>query len=84
MRALKVPVKYAGSSGSMRVQRYVGYAVHGDVIDWPGCGYTDGARFVFHIGVTAFLFGKHLGKTLVVEFFTTGFFLRFRLVQTVA
>ena len=50
----------------------------------PGTvGYTDKARFIFHIGTTAFLFGKHEGKTLVVEFFTMGFLLRFRLMQTV-
>jgi hypothetical protein len=65
----------------MRTQR-VDYAVHEIVIDWPGCGYSDHARFIFHVGTIAFLFGKHEGKTLVVEFFTTGFLLRFRLMQT--
>lgn len=47
-----------------------------------GCGYSDFARFIFHIGGTAFLFGKHKGRTLVVEFLTFGFLLRFRLLQT--
>jgi hypothetical protein len=67
----------------VRTQR-VDYAV----LEWPlcsetvGCGYSDHARFIFHIGTLAFLFGKHEGRTLVVEFFTTGFLLRFRLMQT--
>ncbi len=47
-----------------------------------GCGYSDFARFIFHIGSRAFLFGRHKGKTLVVEFLTFGFLLRFRLLQT--
>ena len=65
----------------MRTQR-VDYAVHEERFDWPYCGFTDKARFIFHIGTTAFLFGEHEGRTLVVEFFTTGFFLRFGLMQT--
>jgi hypothetical protein len=49
----------------------------------PGLpGYTDRARFIFHVGRTAYLFGEHDGRTLVVEFLTTGFMLRFRLEQT--
>ncbi len=47
-----------------------------------GCGYSDFARFIFHIGGRAFLFGRHEGKTLAVEFLTFGFMLRFRLLQT--
>ncbi len=47
-----------------------------------GWGYTDKARFIFHMGSTAFLFGRHEGRTLVVEFLTSGFLLRFRLMQT--
>lgn len=57
------------------------YAVHNRPI--PGwVGGTDKARFIFHMGRTAYLFGKHEGRTLVVEFFTSGFLLRFRLIQT--
>lgn len=49
----------------------------------PGhSGYTDRARFIFHMGSTAYLFGEHEGRTLVVEFLTSGSFLRFRLTQT--
>jgi len=44
-------------------------------------GHTDKARFIFHIFSTAFLFGKHEGRTLVVEFLTMGFMLRFRLMD---
>ncbi len=49
----------------------------------PGySGYTDKARFIFHMGSTAYLFGEHEGRTLVTEFITSGFLLRFRLLQT--
>jgi len=49
----------------------------------PGLpGYTDKAQFIFHMRSTAYLFGEHEGRTLVVEFLTSGFFLRFRLEQT--
>ena len=66
----------------MRTQ-HVDYAVHEMKYDsLVGCGYSDFARFIFHIGRKAFLFGKHKGRTLVVEFCTTGFMLRFRLMQT--
>jgi hypothetical protein len=71
-------------SNPMRIQT-VDFAVHEVRHDDPpmtGCGYTDSARFIFHIGRLAFLFGRHEGRTLVVEFFTTGFLLRFRLLQT--
>ncbi len=66
----------------MRTQ-HVDYPVHEMKIGRvPGCGHTDGARFIFHTGSTAYLFGKHEGRTLVVEFITFGFLLRFRLLQT--
>ena len=45
-------------------------------------GYTDEARFILHLGVKAFLFGKHEGQTLVVEIFTSGFLFRCRLLGT--
>ena len=72
----------------MRTQQ-VDYAVLNrkyshDQTGLPGCsGYTDKARFILHIGTIAFLFGEHEGRTLVIELLTRGFFLRFRLVQTV-
>lgn len=65
----------------MRTQS-VDYAVHDMRVAYPGCGYSDKARFIFHIGTLAFLFGEHEGRTLVIEFFTTGFLLRFRLLKT--
>jgi hypothetical protein len=49
----------------------------------PGTtGYTDKARFILHFLNTAYLFGEHEGRTLVVEFITSGFLLRFRVMQT--
>lgn len=69
----------------MRVQKGIQYAVWESKFGQPcmnGCGYSDFARFIFHIGSVAFLFGRHKGRTLVVEFLTWGFFLRFRLLQT--
>jgi len=71
----------------MRTQ-HVDYAVldtdyNRDQTGLPGhSGYTDRARFVFHFLDTAYLFGEHDGRTLVVEFLTFGFGLRFRLEQT--
>lgn len=49
-----------------------------------GCGYTDKARFILHFGHTAFLFGEHEGRTLVIEVLTSGFPFRCRLLQTKA
>lgn len=69
----------------MRIQKGIQYAVWERKFGQPtmdGCGYSDFARFIFHIGDTAFLFGRHKGKTLLVEFFTWGFLLRFSLLQT--
>ena len=68
----------------MRTQT-VYYAVHERTYNescMKGVGFTDNARFIFHIRGKAFLFGKHEGRTLVVELFTSGFYLRFRLLQT--
>ena len=62
---------------------WVDYAVHERKYAIAGCGYSDRARFIFHIGTAAFHFGQHDGRTLVVECLTTGFMLRFRLLQTV-
>lgn len=71
----------------LRTQK-VYYAVHAydhrKNPDMSGVGYTDEARLILHIGTTAFLFGRHSGRTLVVEFRfrTTEFRLRFRILQT--
>ncbi len=66
-------------SRSMRKQT-VRYAVLPFKI--PGCGYTDEARLILQFGHSAFLFGKHDGRTLVVEILTSGFLLRSRLLRT--
>jgi hypothetical protein len=68
----------------MRTQR-VYYAVlevrvKSDV--WTGCGYTDWARFILHVGNRAILFGHHDGRTWVVEILTSGFIFRCRLLRT--
>jgi len=70
----------------MRTQ-YVAYAMHGyDHRSEPApmcwTGYTDRAKFVLHIGSKAFLFGRHDGKTLVMEILTSGFMFRIKRLQT--
>jgi hypothetical protein len=82
---LTVAVLGAGEGDAMRTQN-VTYAVHEYKFTqsfMSGCGYSDFARFIFHVGGIAFLFGKHKGRTLVVEFLTFGSLLNFRLMQTV-
>ena len=57
------------------------YAIFGRPVNGWSEG-TNGARFVFHIGRTAFLFGRGSKKALVVELLTTGFLFRCRFVAT--
>ncbi len=64
----------------MRTQK-VEYAVHGNRIKQPGCGYTDGAKFVLHIGDTAFLFGRGSKRAVVLELMTSGFMFRCQFVD---
>ncbi len=55
---------FVGYSVANARTQYVRYAVHNTPVSagFEGCGFSDKARFILHIGTTAFLFGKQASQ----------------------